>query len=129
MDAFFDGQRTAVFQFTAESAGLVGRAVLSPPRRDEDIAPYLCERIHIIRQFHHAIKDTRFIVAPDVKDVNQTRKRPRNRHRVLDALELAFERAVVIKGTAENNFDGVMRADGVAREPDFAVTAAANLFQ
>jgi len=47
----------------------------------------------------------------------------------LDASELAFKRAVVIEGVAIDDFYGAPTAQNIAREPDFAVTAAADFAQ
>ena len=43
-----------------------------------------------------------------------------------DALELAFQRAGILEHAAVNNLHGVKGADGVARQPDFAIGSLAD---
>src|SRR5437899_993454 len=84
-------------------------------------------RLRRIRQFHHVIKIA--LAATNLEDVHHAFVRPGDRLELLDALEFAFERLVVPKGFAPDNFNGAPGADGATRQPNFAVAAGANRAQ
>src|SRR5687767_652846 len=81
----------------------------------------------VIPQLHDVIEVPSVIVAAHVQDVNEAGMLPRDGGELLDAAELAFERPGVMELVAINNFDGVESANGIARQPNVAVSATANL--
>ncbi len=66
------------------------------------------------------------IEAADVEDVDKAFVAARNRFEAADAGELAFVGSGVLEVVAIDDFDGAPGAEGVAGEPDFAVSALAD---
>ena len=53
-----------------------------------------------VRQFHHVVEKSRGVVAADMEDVHLAFVRAGDRLELLDAVELAFVRAVMVEGCA-----------------------------
>ena len=82
-----------------------------------------------VRQFHHVVEVTVPIVAPDLEDIDHAFVRARDRLELLDAGILSFVGALVLETVAIDDFDGAIRANHVARQPDLAIAAEANQAQ
>src|SRR5207247_7956036 len=80
----------------------------------------------VIAQFHHTINAARLLVSSHVQNVDETGMRAGDGGESFDAIELAFEWALIHETFSINNFDGVESSNNVTREPDFAVGAFAN---
>ena len=81
----------------------------------------------VIGEFHHVVEIP--VAAADLQHVHQALVRAGDRLELLDAIELALEGMVAPEGFSMNNLHGAQRADGVARQPDLAVAAVADLLQ
>lgn len=74
----------------------------------------------------HVIEIPRRIVAADLENVHQSVVRARYRLEFPDARVFAFVGALVVEGVAINHLYGAVGAHDIARQPDFAITAASN---
>ena len=95
------------------------------PRLQSSITPFA----PIVRQFHHVIEIADVIVAADLQDIHQTVVGAGERLEPEQALEFAFEMLGVLETLAVDDLHRAQRADGVARHPDFAVSAVPNQAQ
>jgi hypothetical protein len=66
------------------------------------------------------------VVAPDLEQVHQPFVLAGDGLELLDAGELALERAVVLEVPAPDNFHRAISAEGITRQPHFAVAAPAD---
>src|SRR5207247_311225 len=78
------------------------------------------------RQLHHVKETARRVVAPHMQDADHARMRTRNRFKLNDPVKLAFVRSFDGKILTPNHLDGAKLAGGAPRQPDIAVTGAAN---
>ena len=77
-----------------------------------------------VSQFHHVIEIAFLIVASNLEHIDQTGVRTGDRLEFANAGVLALKRALVVEIASIYHFDGAMRAQGGAREPNFTVAAA-----
>src|SRR3989442_5675315 len=124
-----------MFEIRAERVRLVGRVVLTPPRRDEDIAPYLSRfriphsvfRTRVIRQLHHVIEVACRVVAADVEERKLSGMFAGDAFEVLNALKLALERPVLVEGVPPDDLRRTQDTrGGAAGQPHVAGSAAAD---
>src|SRR5688572_22321243 len=79
--------------------------------------------MRIIRQFHHVVEALCGFIAPDMKNVQLAGVSARNGLEILDAFELALDRAFVFEASSVNYFYGAEFAQDIARQPYFAIAA------
>src|SRR5580765_2597857 len=109
LEAFLEGQGAATMDLAAQRS------------RDVALRVDLLAGVQIISQFHHIIKA--IAAATDVQDVDLRLVQPRDGFESLDAVELTFERVVVVKIGSVDDFDGAVSAQQASSEPNFAVAA------
>jgi hypothetical protein len=80
-----------------------------------------------VRQFHHVKEISCAITAADLQDVHQAVVRTGDWLELEQALEFALEMFGALEALAVDNFHRAQGADGIARQPDFAVSAVPDL--
>ena len=83
-------------------------------------------RLCLVRQFHDVIETTGIVILPDVQDGELAEMRARDGFKPLDALEFALEGPGIDESIAVNDLHRTALAQDIAREPDIAITPAAN---
>src|SRR5712664_70265 len=129
LNAFLQRQAAAGFEIGAEGARGVGFSGLEWWNAGMLEWWSVLSSRRIVRQFHDIVEMGCAVVAADLEDVDEAIVGAGDGLVFLDAFKFALERIGVAEITPINNFHGSECADDVARQPNFAVTTAADFPQ